>query len=172
MQARQRAKPKAGIPQLHEFVEQRDYRGALALLTFKQRTGEHDVDGGLHMWIGYVAFHAGDYARAVAAYEEELRSRPSNERARLALSVALFFCHKMQEAERLAAQLPESPLQNRLLFHIAHRLDQESRVLAHHRMLSDTVEDQLTLAAMHYARGHYQNVRGARASCARPRCPR
>lgn len=52
----------------------------------------------------------------------------------------------------------KSPLQNRLLFHVAHKLKDEPKLMIHHSQLTDTVEDQLCLASIHYLRNHYQEA--------------
>jgi hypothetical protein len=37
-----------------------------------------------------------------------------------------------------------------------HEQNDESRLMVHHQKLSDTNEDQLSLAAIHYLRSHFQ----------------
>lgn len=53
---------------------------------------------------------------------------------------------------------PKNALQNRLLFHLAYRLKDEKQLLMNQSNLQDAVEDQLSLAAMHYLRSHYQEA--------------
>lgn len=53
---------------------------------------------------------------------------------------------------------PDGGLKSRLLFHLAHRMNHESKLLMYHSKLSDTQEDQLSLAAIHFMRAHYQEV--------------
>ena len=65
-----------------------------------------------------------------------------------------------KEAESAAAKGPECPLQNRLLFHCAHRLNDENKLMVYHQKLTDSKEDQMSLAAIHYARSHFQEVSG------------
>lgn len=57
---------------------------------------------------------------------------------------------------------PECALKSRVLFHVAHKLNHESKLLMYHSKLSDTQEDQLSLAAIHFMRAHYQEVRRVR----------
>jgi hypothetical protein len=42
------------------------------------------------------------------------------------------------------------------LFAAVHEQNDESRLMVHHQRLSDTNEDQLSLAAIHYLRSHFQ----------------
>ena len=58
-------------PVLDDFVGDRDFEGALALLEFNLKSGERtDLT---NWWIGYCAFHLGRYQRAIEAYEDQLR---------------------------------------------------------------------------------------------------
>ena len=49
-------------------------------------------------------------------------------------------------------------LQNRILFHVAHRLGDENQLISYHSRLGSGVSDQLSLAGMHFLRGHYQEA--------------
>jgi intraflagellar transport protein 56 len=51
---------------------------------------------------------------------------------------------------------PEGRLRNRLLFHLAHKFGDEKKLMSQHQQLEDVLEDQLSLAAIHYLRSHYQ----------------
>jgi hypothetical protein len=52
-------------PTLDEFLDKRDWSGALGLLQFERNSqnGEYDVET-LVMWMAYSAFHLGDYKKA------------------------------------------------------------------------------------------------------------
>lgn len=60
-------------------------------------------------------------------------------------------------------QGPQCPLQNRILFHCAHKSGQEERLMECHAQLTDSLEDQLSLASIHYLRGHYQVLQPSKA---------
>lgn len=62
------------------------------------------------------------------------------------------------EAQSIIETIPNSPLKVRLLFHLAHKLADEDRLLELHGSLRDVTEDQLSLASMHYLRAHYQDA--------------
>ncbi len=62
--------------------------------------------------------------------------------------VVLSDCHVLQG--------PQCPLQTRILFHCAHKTGQEEKLVECHQQLGDSLEDQLSLASIHYLRGHYQ----------------
>lgn len=71
--------------------------------------------------------------------------------------LACAYIHTPQ-AEEAAKKGPECALKNRLLFHVSHKLLDENKLMTYHQKLSDTNEDQLSLAAIHYLRSHFQEV--------------
>ena len=55
-------KQKKKLPELEEFLQKRDYSGAIALLEFLRTSGQaHEKT---ELWIGFCAFHMGDYPKA------------------------------------------------------------------------------------------------------------
>jgi len=65
--------------------------------------------------------------------------------------------YKDAESDCQQASLSSS-LQNRLMFHISHKNNDEAKLMQYHQKLQDTTEDQLCLASIHYLRGHYQEA--------------
>ena len=55
-------------------------------------------------------------------------------------------------------QGPKNPLQTRLLFHCAQRQGNDSKLMSYHQQLTESLEDQLSLAAVHYQRSHFQEA--------------
>ena len=53
-------------------------------------------------------------------------------------------------------QGPRCPLQVRLNLHCAHKSGQEDKLMQFHEQLTDSIEDQLSLASLHYQRSHCQ----------------
>jgi intraflagellar transport protein 56 len=70
----------------------------------------------------------------------------------------MFYLGIYDESQKLIEDLPESTLKIRLLFHLAHKLGEEDRLMELHGSLRDVVEDQLSLAGMHFLRSHYQEA--------------
>ena len=52
----------------------------------------------------------------------------------------------------------KSRLKTRLQFHLAHKLGDEKKLMEYHQELEDVIEDQLSLASIHYLRSHYQEA--------------
>lgn len=78
----------------------------------------------------------------------------------LYLACCHYYLQQYDDAERAALQglQEEGGLRNRLLFHIAHRQGNETKLLLYHQKLTEGVEDQLSLAAIHYSRSHFQEA--------------
>lgn len=53
---------------------------------------------------------------------------------------------------------PANQLQNRIMFHLSHKFGEEKRLMTYHQHLQDILEDQLSLASIHYLRSHYQEA--------------
>ncbi|XP_015595437.1 intraflagellar transport protein 56 isoform X2 [Cephus cinctus] len=143
------------IPNLEEFLEKRDYTGALTLLEFNGTTGTSiEID----YWIGYCAFHLGDYKRAATVYEDLKKKGNGSEDIPVNLACCYFFLGMYPEAHSLLAQAADSRLKTRLLFHLSHKMSDETKLMEFHQMLEDVIEDQLSLASIHYLRAHYQEA--------------
>ncbi|XP_072348145.1 intraflagellar transport protein 56 isoform X2 [Scyliorhinus torazame] len=144
------------IPKLEEYLTSRDYSGALTLLEFKRHVGECEED--IDLWMGYCAFHLGDYRRAMEEYEALTKNEDCHPDVWVDLACTFFFLGMYKEAEEAAMKAPKSRLQNRLLFHLAHKFSDEKRLMNYHQNLQDITEDQLSLASIHYMRSHYQEA--------------
>uniref|UniRef100_A0A8C7W4N4 Intraflagellar transport protein 56 n=1 Tax=Oncorhynchus mykiss TaxID=8022 RepID=A0A8C7W4N4_ONCMY len=108
-------------PRLEEYLNQRDYLGAQTLLEFQRDVGEKEEHADL--WIGYCAFHLGDYKRAMEEYRAlTLRLEEPGE-VWVYLACTQFFLGLYREAEEAANKAPKCALQNRLLFHLAHKAE-------------------------------------------------
>uniref|UniRef100_A0A1A8JKU5 Intraflagellar transport protein 56 n=1 Tax=Nothobranchius kuhntae TaxID=321403 RepID=A0A1A8JKU5_NOTKU len=149
-------KNKSKVLSLEEYLQQRDYLGALTLLQFQRSTGEKEEHADL--WLGYCAFHLGDYKRAIEEYKSLTVKPDCPAEVWVYLGCALFFLGLYKDAEEAASKAPMSALQNRLLFHLAHKFNDEERLMGFHQNLLDVTEDQLSLASMHYMRSHYQEA--------------
>ncbi|KAL7747466.1 Intraflagellar transport protein 56 [Sorochytrium milnesiophthora] len=151
------AEKKSQLPTLASFVNARDYVGAVTLLEFERAAaGQASVDNLL--WLGFAAFHLGDYHKAHTVYRE-LLSRPNPDPMwHLYLAVCQFYLGQYKESDAEASAGPTCSLQNRLQFHLSHKLNDEQRLMGYHQKLHDVAEDQLTLASIHYLRGHYQEA--------------
>ena len=90
--------------------------------------------------------------------QELATKNPDNKHLNLFVAICQFYLQMFPEAEESAMKGPANPLQNRILFHIAHRRGDENKLMLHHQKLTDSHEDQLCLASIHYLRSHFQEV--------------
>lgn len=71
-------------------------------------------------------------------------------------------CHyalcNYEEAKRECVKGTETPLFNRLMFHISHKKNDEKNLMNFHHKLQENTHDQLCLAAIHYLRSHYEEA--------------
>lgn len=144
------------VPKVETFIAERDYTGALTLLEFKRAT--ESVDNNTLLLIGYSAFHNGDYKRAMEIYYSMVKDPNCEPMVHLCLGICYFFLGMYREADEEAKKGPTNKLQNRLLFHLSHKFSDEKRLMGYHQNLQDVIEDQLTLASIHYLRSHYQEA--------------
>ena len=152
------ASSKKQLPKLDDFLAKRDYMGALSLLEFQRNSGQANEQTDL--WIGYCAFHVGDYKRALLEYEALDNKSGSNKEVSICLACTYFYLGMYQEAEKAAEKAEKGQLRTRLRFHLAHKFGDEKKLMTFHQELEDIIEDQLSLASIHYLRSHYQEAIG------------
>lgn len=63
-----------------------------------------------------------------------------------------------EEAHSIVLKIPNRPLKIRLLFHLAHKLNDEDTLMELHGSLRDIFDDQLSLAGLHFLRAQYQDA--------------
>ncbi|XP_063497729.1 intraflagellar transport protein 56 isoform X5 [Symphalangus syndactylus] len=119
-----RKKKDRKIPKLEELLSKRDFTGAITLLEFKRHVGEEEED--TNLWIGYCAFHLGDYKRALEEYENATKEENCNSEVWVNLACTYFFLGMYKQAEAAGFKASKSRLQNRLLFHLAHKAELKS----------------------------------------------
>mmetsp|Transcript_38089 Transcript_38089/g.84856 ORF Transcript_38089/g.84856 Transcript_38089/m.84856 type:complete len:556 (+) Transcript_38089:159-1826(+) len=147
-------KPK--IPDLEEFLSRRDYQGAIALLQFKRHANRHDVHN--LEFLAYCQFHFGEHDKALSIYKELLSYDEPDPLYYIYAAACCYYMGLYKDAEANALQGPRCPLQTRILFHCAHKMGDETKVMQYHQQLTESIEDQLSLASMQYQRSHYQEA--------------
>lgn len=110
------------------------------------------------LWIGYCAFHLGDYKRAAMVYENLRKKDRVSPDVTTNLACCYFYLGMYPESQKILEDAADSKLRTRLLFHLAHKMGNESKLMEYHQMLQDVIEDQLSLASIHYLQAHYQEA--------------
>uniref|UniRef100_A0A1B6CQU3 Tetratricopeptide repeat protein 26 n=2 Tax=Clastoptera arizonana TaxID=38151 RepID=A0A1B6CQU3_9HEMI len=144
------------VPTLEDFLQKRDYTGAITILEFDQNSGK-----GTELteeWLGYCAFHLGDYKRALNQYLTISHGKTVPNDIHVNLACCYFFLGMYPQAESEIEKADASRLKTRLMFHLSHKLGNEKKLMEYHQQLQDIIEDQLSLASIHYLRSHYQEA--------------
>jgi len=108
----------------------------------------------------YCSFHLGDYQRALRLYLDYIKDNGDEDSIRttwLNVASCYFSLGMYTEAVTAAKKGKPSDLQTRLLFHLAHKLEDDDRLLELHESLEDNLENSLSLASVHYLRGDFQS---------------
>lgn len=128
------------------------------LVSRKSIPNDTPTDTAIHSeWLAYAYFHLGNYQQALDWYHR-IPQTCDCPNVSLYRACCLYFLQQYKQAIKEAVQGPVGPLQNRILFHCAHKLSDEDKLLVYHQQLTDVKEDQLSLAAMHFFRNHYQEA--------------
>ncbi|KRX10409.1 hypothetical protein PPERSA_10508 [Pseudocohnilembus persalinus] len=143
------------IPKLEDFVKSRDWVGAITLLEHEQGINMNTEQS---MKLAYCKFHLGDYRKAIVLYDQIQKQKDYNKMTHLYKACCYYALLNYDDAKREALKGPECPLQNRLMFHIAHKKNDEKNLMTYHYKLQETTTDQLSLAAIHFLRSHFEEA--------------
>lgn len=141
-----------------QSIEGRDYSGATTFIEFLRDELNVPYTKDLALWHGYSLFHLGEYSDAIDVYTKLLKEDPEDSILNLYISSCLFYNQDYQLAREYADKGPSCDFKTRLLFHIAHQTNDETQLFQAHSQLIGTLENQLSLAAIHYMRSHYQDA--------------
>ncbi|OHT07657.1 TPR Domain containing protein [Tritrichomonas foetus] len=143
---------------LLQFIEQRDYSGAATFISFLKEELNQPYTKELALWHGYSLFHLGEYLEAIDVYKQLLESEPDDISLNLYISSCYFYNQEFDLAQEYAEKGPTCDFRTRLLFHIAHKRSDDNQLFKAHSELVGTLENQLSLAAIHYQRTNYQDA--------------
>lgn len=147
---------KAKVLELEEYLHKRDFTAAVALLEFKRHADGRQVK--TLEWLAYCYFHNRDHEKALKLYRELAAGEDPDPMYHIYAAACLYYMGMYQEAQEEADKGPKCPLRTRVLFHLSHKLGDETKLMEFHQSLSDSTEDQLTLASIHYLRSHFQEA--------------
>lgn len=137
------------IPSTETFIERNDWTGAIAVLELDKFSQKKETI----LWLAYCYFHNGDYKKALHLYRDFVKKNPGQPLF-LERALCLFGLFKFPESQALAEQAEDSALKARVLYQCAQKLDNDSALMSAHRKLGSSVEDRLSVAAIHLQRSH------------------
>lgn len=145
---------KSSLPSWQDFLKERDWNGAIALLELDKSMNNMDN----RLWLAYCYFHAGEYKRATNIYDELMKKPDYDKNFHIFKGCCHYALTNYEEARKEASKGPECPLQIRLLYHIAQKKGDETSVMNFHYKLTDSLQDQFCFAAINYLRGFYEEA--------------
>ena len=137
------------IPSSESFIKKNDWTGAIAVLELDKFSKNQETVP----WLAYCYFHNGDYRKALAIYKD-ISKKESNRPLYLEQALCLYGLFKFQESQVMAEKAADCPLKARILYQCAQKLDNDSALMTAHRKLGTSVEDRLSVAAIHLQRSH------------------
>ena len=146
---------------MSDFLKDRDYVGAITILECERKySNKHDIR--TLMSLAYSAFHVGDYKKSIDTYDELMKKYDYDRNIHLYKACCLYALNQYKEAKvectKAEDEEVDEALLNRIQLHLAHKTLEEENIMAYHGKLTNTVEDQLCLAALHYLRNHYEEA--------------
>lgn len=150
--------PETNEQRIMAYIENRDYSAAATFIDFLHTEMNQPYTKEIKLWHGYSLFHLGKYEEAIDIYNKILKDEPDDTIIYLYISSCQFYLQEFEEAKASAEKGPNCDFKTRLLFHIAHQMGDEKQLFQSHSQLVGTLENQLSLAAIHYLRSHYQDA--------------
>ncbi len=148
------------LPNFDEFIAERNYTGALALLEFDDAVTTNYTQKDL--WKAYCYFRMGQYENAQELYFN-IVSNDSNvydddENVVINLAISYYHMCLFSEAEKVLEDTEESPLKNRLLYHLFNKQSNKEATVEKYQLLGQSKEDQLSIASMHFIQRRFQDA--------------
>jgi intraflagellar transport protein 56 len=148
------------FPEAKDFLKDRDYSGAITILELDRKlANKHDMR--TLMTLAYAYFHNGDYRKAIDTYDDLMRGHDYDKNLHLFKACCLYAECRYKDAKKeceKAGDNVDGPLYIRLMFHLSHKLGEETAIMNYHQQLTSSVEDELCIAALHYLRNHYEEA--------------
>ena len=123
----------------------------------QKRVNANQIESQRLQWLAYCYFHDGKYYESLELYNL-LYETESDPTYHLYRACCLYHLQNYDKALEICQLGPPTRLQNRLLLHIYHKKKNEIEMLKYYEKISDTTPDQLSLAAIHYSRSHFQDA--------------
>jgi len=140
-----------------EFIKNRDFVGAITLLEHEKFVNKENITN--QLWLAYAYFHNGDFPNALEIYNNLMKRPNYDPNFHTFKACCLYALCKYKDGLIEAKKGLQSELNNRVKFHLAFKLGQGQEVIdAHSKLNQNSTGDQLTLAALHYLKGEYEDA--------------
>lgn len=99
------------------------------------------------------------HRRAIDVYDELIKRNDYAQEIHVYKACCLYALCNYKEAKAEAEKCHEAnPLKMRILFQLAQKLGDENEIMNLHGRLSNSTEDQLCMAGLHYLRSHFEEA--------------
>ena len=140
-----------------EFIKNRDFEGAITLLEHEKLLNRENINN--QLWLAYSYFHNGDFPSALEIYNNLMKKPNYDLNLHTYKACCLYALCKFKEGLEEAKKGLTSELNNRVKFHLAFKLGQGQEVIdAHSKLNQNSINDQLTLAALHYLKNEQEEA--------------
>lgn len=143
---------------IQRSIDNRDYSAAATFIEFVRDELNQPYTKDMALWQGYSLFHLGQYSDAISVYEKLIKETPDDLVLYLYIASCHFYNQDYEEARAAAMKGPPCDFRTRIIFHCAHQMNDEQELFQAHSQLVGTLENQLSLAAIHYMRSHYKDA--------------
>ena len=137
------------------FIDNRDYIGAATFIDFMHTEMQVPYTKDMQLWHGYCLFHSGQYSDSIEIYQNLLKQDPNDKLLYLYIASCHYYNQDYDLALENAKIGPDCDYKTRLLFHIYQQQHNEEKVLEAHSQMVGTLENQLSLAAIHFMRSNF-----------------
>jgi intraflagellar transport protein 56 len=152
------SQPELAEQSISQAIDNRDYSGAATYIEFLRDDLNQPYTRELALWHGYSLFHLGEYSDALDIYRKLLDTDPDDTLLHLYISSCHFYLREFDLARAEAEKGPSGDFRTRLIFHIAHQTNDEQQLFQAHSQLVGTMDNQLSLAAIHYMRSNFADA--------------
>lgn len=143
---------------INQSIETRDFSKAITYIDFVTKEMGFKITQPLALWQAYSLFHLGEYQEAIDIYKKLLEETPDEISLNLCIATCEYYLQDFETAEKFAQLGPECDLKTRILFQIAFKLNKQNELFQTQAQLIGTLENQLTLASIHFAQAHYSDA--------------
>lgn len=147
---------KTKVLDLEEYLHARDFTAAAVVLEFRGHSDGRQTK--TLEWLAYCYYHNREHDKALKIYRDLTSTQEADPIHHVYAGACLYYMGLYEEADAEANKGPKCPLKSRLKFHLAHKMGDETKLMECHQQLTESTEDQLALASIHYSRSHFQEA--------------
>jgi len=124
-----------------DYLSKRDFEAALTILELDRKCKQRNDPRTLHA-IAYCSFHVGNYSKAMEIYDSLMASSDYDKNIHAYKACCMYALCDFKDAKEEAMKAEDSPLRNRLLFHLTEKTGgDDNEIMQYHSALVAGVQD-------------------------------